>query len=40
GISFEAIFFASLFYGSKVYEKRRLKEKMKLESMLKDLDSD
>ena len=40
GISFEVIFFTSLFFGSKWYEKRRLKEKMKLESMLKDLDSD
>jgi F0F1-type ATP synthase assembly protein I len=40
GISFEALFFISLFFGSKWYEKRRLKEKMKLESMLKDLDSD
>jgi hypothetical protein len=40
GISFETIFFISLFLGSKWYEKRRLKEKMKLETMLKDLDSD
>jgi ABC-type multidrug transport system fused ATPase/permease subunit len=40
GISFEAIFFGSLFIGSKWYEKRRLKEKLKLESMLNELDSE
>ena len=40
GISFQSIFFTSFFFASKWYEKRRLKEKMKLESMLKDLDSD
>ena len=40
GITFEALFFASLFIGSKWYEKRRLKEKVRLESMLKELDLD
>jgi len=40
GISFETLLFTSLFLGSKWYEKRKLTEKMKLESMLKDLNSD
>ena len=40
GISFQAIFFTSFYFGSKWYEKRRLKEKHKLELMLKELDSD